>query len=366
MNTIGTLVRLTVFGESHAPVVGCVLHGIPSGVKIEQKDIARLMDLRRPFAGIGTARLEEDRPELVSGIVNGITTGAPITILIRNINVDSKPYDDIKHIPRPGHADYTSYLKYGKGRDVRGGGMFSGRMTAPIAAAGGIAQTVLRRVGVVVLAHTSRIGDIEAPKIRYERLGQKEILELRDRVFASRVHCHDRRASKEMEKAILEAKADNDSIGGMVSCAIFEIPGGIGEPFFDTVEGELSKWVFSIPGIKSIEFGSGTGCASMRGSEHNDRFEVRGGKIVTSTNHAGGVLGGITTGMPIIFRVGVKPTSSIEKPQRSVNLKSRRPVELKVKGRHDPCIVPRAVAAVEASASLSILDLILRNGRNAR
>lgn len=362
MNTIGTIVKLTIFGESHGPVVGCVLHGIPPGVKIVQKDIDRLMDLRRPFAKIGTARAEEDRPELVSGIVDGHTTGAPITIIIKNVDIDSKPYEEFRDVPRPGHADYTSYLKFGERRDVRGGGMFSGRMTAPIAAAGGIAQTALRGLGVTILAHASCIGGVDAPRIEYERLGKKEIADLRKKVFESRVRCPDDKASRAMEKAILKAKAELDSVGGIVNCAIFNVPGGIGEPFFDTVEGELSKCVFAIPGVKSIEFGSGVRCASMRGSEHNDPFEVRGGNIVTSTNHAGGVLGGIATGMPIVFRVGIKPTASIQRPQKSVSLKERSDRELSIMGRHDPCIVPRAVAVVEATASLSVLDLILRNG----
>jgi chorismate synthase len=228
--------------------------------------------------------------------------------------------------------------------------------------AGGIAEGVLHLRGIRVVAHASCIGGVHAPEIRYEKLNSEDLKKLKDRIAGSRVRCHDRRASELMEKVILQVKKGKDSIGGTVSCAIIGVPGGIGDPFFDTIEGEISKWMFSIPGIKSVAFGSGSECPAMRGSEFNDPFEVKNGRIITSTNHSGGVLGGITTGMPIVFHVNVRPTSSIGIPQKSVNLNTKSPAIIRITGRHDPCIVPRAVPVVEACASLCILDTLLSAG----
>jgi chorismate synthase len=366
-STIGTALKLTIFGESHGKWVGATLDGMPPGVRISMEEIHRLMDLRRPFAKIGTPRKEEDVPEITSGVVDAdgatVTSGAPITLVVPNSDVDSSKYEQFKLIPRPGHADYTAWMKYGKWRDHRGGGMFSGRLTAAMVAAGAIARQALSSKGIEVVAHTLSIGGVEAPPIVYESLDQIGIQSLRHAVFDSKVRCPDRSASERMEQTIIKAREELDSVGGIVGCAAFGLPAGLGEPFFDTVEGEIAKLMFSIPAVKGVDFGAGFRAAEMRGSAHNDPFVLAGKKVRTKTNNAGGILGGLTSGMPVVFRVVIKPTSSIAQKQRSVNLDTMEEVDVDVRGRHDPCIASRAVAAVEAGASFVLLDLLLRSGK---
>jgi chorismate synthase len=365
-STIGTALKLTVFGESHGKLVGATLDGMPPGVRITMDGVHRLMDLRRPFAKIGTPRKEDDVPEITTGVVEGdggvVTSGAPITILVPNADVDSSRYEQFRLIPRPGHADFTAWSRYGRWRDHRGGGMFSGRLTAAMVAAGAIARMALASKGVEVVGHTLSIGGVDAPEIDYSAFDAAGIQRLRGAVLESKVRCPDPGASARMEEAIVKAREELDSVGGIVGCAVFDLPPGLGEPFFDTVEGELAKFMFSIPAVKGVDFGAGFRAAGMRGSRHNDPFILRGGKVRTATNNAGGVLGGLTDGMPVVFRVAVKPTSSIARAQRSVNVETMEEVEISVRGRHDPCIASRAVAAVEAGASIAMLDLMLRAG----
>jgi chorismate synthase len=292
-----------------------------------------------------------------------VTSGAPITLVLPNSDVDSSKYEQFKLIPRPGHADYTAWMKYGKWRDHRGGGMFSGRLTAAMVAAGAIARQALATNGVEVVGHTLSIGGVAAPPILYEQMDPVGIQRLRKDVFGSKVRCPDAETSARMERAIIAAREDLDSVGGIVGCAAFGLPAGLGEPFFDTVEGEIAKFMFSIPAVKGVDFGAGFRAAEMRGSQHNDPFVLSGRRVRTRTNNAGGILGGLTSGMPVAFRVVIKPTSSIARKQRSVNLDTMQEIDVEVRGRHDPCIASRAVAAVEAGACIVLLDLLLRAGK---
>lgn len=356
MNEFGTRYRVGVFGTSHGPCVGAKIEGCPPGARVSEAFIQAELDRRAPGRGpLATTRKERDRLEIISGIKDGKATGGPIVALVRNVDRDSSAYDAFLRVPRPGHADYPAMVKYGGHHDHRGGGQFSGRMTAALVIAGAIARQVLEKEGVEFLAQTVQIGDVvlkkEVPFSVAARL-----------VKASPVGCADRRTGELMAAAIIKAHKEKDSVGGVVKCSIHGLPVGVGEPFFGSVESKLSEMMFSIPGVKGVEFGSGFRCASMRGSEHNDPFAVREGRIITKTNNAGGILGGLTTGMPVEFRVAFKPTSSIARPQMSVDVVEKKPVQLEIKGRHDPCIVPRAVPVVENAAAAVILDLMLQGG----
>ncbi len=320
-------------------------------------DVGRIqseVDLRRPKTDIGTPRQEEDKVEVVSGIVDGRSTGGPITLLIMNRDTDSKKYEKFKTVPRPGHADLTARSKYSECVDLRGGGQFSGRMTVALVAAGSIAKMLLEERGIRVAAFVRQIG-----KVRDE--------EERDVTSGVLSRSNDVRAATDelaelMRKEIISAKEDGDSVGGIVECMVEGLPMGLGEPFFDTVEGELAKMMFAVPGVKGIEFGAGFRAASMRGSQHNDPFVLVDGKVRTAKNDAGGILGGITNGMPVVFRAAIKPTASIARGQRSLDLKSGRQTDLKIEGRHDPCIAPRAVPVIEGAAALVLADLSMRGG----
>ena len=356
MNEFGTKYRVGVFGTSHGPCVGAKVEGCPAGFKISEAFIQAELDRRAPGKGpLSTTRTERDRLEIVSGLRNGKATGGPIVGLVRNVDKDSSAYDAFLRVPRPGHADYPAMVKYGGHHDHRGGGQFSGRMTAALVIAGAIARQVLEKKRISFIAQTIQIGKIEL---------KKEIpLSIAERmVRASPVGCADRQISQLMADEIVKAHEDQDSIGGVVKCSILGLPVGVGEPFFGSLESKVSEMMFSIPGVKGVEFGSGFHCATKRGSEHNDPFIVKDGKIITKTNNAGGILGGLSNGMPVEFRVAFKPTSSIAKPQMSVDIVTKKPVELVIKGRHDPCIVPRAVPVVENSAAVVILDLALQGG----
>ncbi|MEW6069427.1 MAG: chorismate synthase [Candidatus Thermoplasmatota archaeon] len=355
MNTIGEIFKITIFGESHGYCVGVTIDNCPPGLKFDGKYIQKELAKRRPEGLIATERREEDKVKILSGIFEQKTTGAPITLIIENKDIDSSDYELLKKLPRPGHADFTAHLKYKGYNDYRSGGMFSGRLTASLVMAGAIAKLLLLKKRIEICAHTLQIGNIRNDK-------KLSFATLKKEVERNKVRCADQVIAKKMEKEILDARSQGDTLGGVLECVVENVPPGIGEPFFDSVESEISKMVFSIPGVKGIEFGSGFKCAEMKGSEHNDKFKIVKGKILTLTNNAGGILGGITNGMPIVFRVAFKPPASIKKPQKSINYKTLKEEPLVIKGRHDICIVPRACVAVEASTAIVLADLCLRAG----
>jgi len=358
-NSIGTQFVVTSFGESHGRCVGVVIDGCPAGLPIGLDEIQAEVDRRKPQSSAGgTGRREEDRVEALSGIFNGRSTGAPICLLAWNKDADSSAYKDIISTPRPGHADYTAFLKYGKYNDFRGGGRFSGRITAGFVMAGAIARKLLALRGIEIIAHTVQIGDIKADP------HPSHITRLN--IDKNPVRCADPAAAKKMMAVIKAVQKEADSIGGTVEALALNVPGGLGEPVFDTLEGELSRAFFAIPAARGVEFGAGFSAASMKGSQHNDLFSVKNKRIVTLTNHAGGVSGGLSNGMPIIARIVFKPTASIGKSQKTVSLKTGRTVDLSIKGRHDSCIVPRAVPVVEAMMSLVLCDFALRAGHIGR
>ena len=327
-STYGENLRVTVFGQSHAPAVGVTIDGIPAGEAVDFDRLRAFLARRAPGqSGLTTSRKEPDEPEFLSGLVGGVTCGAPLTAIIRNADARSQDYEAFHNIPRPGHADYTAWAKYGDARDYAGGGQFSGRLTAPLCIAGGICLQILERQGVTVHARAVEIGG--------------ETIDTA------------------MEAAILAAKADGDSVGGVVECVIAGVSAGVGEALFDGLESRIAQIVFGIPAVKGVEFGAGFAAARLRGSENNDAFAVENGKVVTKTNHCGGILGGVSTGMPIVFRAAFKPTPSIAKEQESVDLTTMHTAALHVSGRHDPCIVPRAVPVVEAAAAIAVYDAIL-------
>ncbi|QLH74385.1 MAG: chorismate synthase [Methanomassiliicoccales archaeon] len=355
MNTIGVKLRLTIFGTSHGEGVGCVIDGIPAGMTISLDDIQRELDLRRPSVGIGTPRREEDIVLPLSGLKDSKATGGALTLFIKNVDKDSERYKDLEFRPRPGHADLTAVIKYGGSHDIRGGGQFSGRMTAPIVAAGSVAKAILAKIGVNIRAYTVQIGKVRDDADRtYEEIAEKG--------RANDIRAASVEMAELMRKEIMDAKADGDSIGGVVRCLAVGLPIGVGEPFFDTLEGELAKMIFAIPAVKGIEFGAGFRSASMRGSQHNDPFTIKDGKVVTTKNDSGGVLGGISNGMPLDLSVAFKPTASIAQEQDTIDLRTMRPAKIRTEGRHDPCIVPRAVVVVEAAVALVLADLCIRGG----
>lgn len=321
----GNNIKISIFGQSHSAAIGVTVDGLPAGFAVDMEKLQAFLDRRAPGnSEFSTPRKEADRPEFLSGLVGNVTCGAPLTAVIGNTNTKSADYDNIRDIPRPGHADYTAHMKYGGFEDVSGGGHFSGRLTAPLCIAGGIIMQILESKGISVRAEILEIG------------GNRE------NPFA----------------AISEAKAEGDSVGGIISCTVTGLPAGIGEPMFDGMENRIAQAVFAIPAVKGIEFGAGFESARMRGSENNDEFYCEDGAVKTRTNNHGGILGGISSGMPVVFRVCIKPTPSIAKEQRSISYTEKKDAVLSVRGRHDPCIVPRAVPCVEAAAAIAVYDLM--------
>jgi chorismate synthase len=354
-NLLGERFAVMSFGESHGRCVGAVIDGCPAGLPIEVEEIQREVDLRRPSSTISTARAEPDRVDILSGVFNNRTTGAPICMVVWNRDVDSTPYEEIRYTPRPGHADYPARVKYLGFEDYRGGGRFSARVTVGFVMAGAVAKKLLRRcLGVRIIAYTKEIAGIRASEMSLD--------EIERRRYLNEVRCPDEEAAKLMREKILEAKEEGDSVGGIIECIVDGLRPGVGEPIFSSLDSELSKAIFSIPAVKGVEFGLGFQAARVKGSENNDEYTIRDGKIVTVTNRCGGVLGGLSTGMPLIFRAAFKPPSSIAKKQKTVDLKSMKEVEISVKGRHDPCVVPRAVPIVEAVTAIVLADLALRGG----
>lgn len=355
-NSIGKALALTCFGESHGKCIGAVIDGCPAGLPLKEEDIQIELNKRRPgLTAVSTSRREEDRVEIISGVYRGYTTGAPICMIVKNRDVDSTPYKIVSIKPRPGHADYTARVKYGGYNDPRGGGRFSGRVTAAYVMAGAIAKKILSLLEVEVLAHTVQIGNIKVESnVSYE--------EIRKNVYSNPVRCAVPEVAEEMIKEILEASREGDSVGGIVEAIALNVPAGLGEPIFDSLDSDIAKMLFNIPAVKGVEFGVGFKIASMKGSEANDQYAIRGGKIVTLTNNAGGILGGISNGMPILARIAFKPTPSIFKRQRTVNLETMSEDYIEFFGRHDPCIVPRAVPVVEACLAFVLADHALRAG----
>ena len=330
-NSFGKLFRFTIFGQSHAPAIGVTVEGLPSGVKIDMEKLGAFLARRVPGGKYSTSRKEADLPEFIAGLAEGYTCGAPVTAIIRNTNTRSSDYEYMRFIPRPGHADYTAMVKYGETRDYSGGGQFSGRLTAPLCIAGGIALQLLEEKGISISAKIKSIGGEN---------DEEKMFELIDKV-----------------------RAEGDSVGGIIECCVTGVPAGVGEPMFEGLENRIAQAVFGIPAVKGIEFGIGFEAANMRGSRCNDPFKLQDDKIVTEGNKHGGILGGISSGMPIEFRVAFKPTPSIAMKQNSVDMKSGCETELEIKGRHDPCIVPRALPCVEAAAAVAIYDAILESER---
>lgn len=354
MYTFGKRFRFTLFGKSHGPCVGGILEGVPAGFPIDEARIAEEMTLRKPTGKIGTPRREKDQAELVQGVIDGKATGQPILIIIRNGDTDGSKYMQFYEKPRPGHADLPALLKF-RNHDLRGSGQFSGRLTAAIVAAGAIAKQVIAEEGIRVEAFTRSVGDIMDTEVRDADAARSS------RGFATRA------CTPELDDSIRDciesAGADGDSVGGVAECIITGLPIGFGGIWFEALDAELALAMFGIPACKGVEFGDGFALAGMRGSQSNDGYRFEDGRIVTETNHLGGIVGGMSDGAPVVFRVAFKPTPSIGREQDTVNLRTEQDDTVTVSGRHDPCIVPRAVAVVEAMAALTVADQIARGYR---
>lgn len=364
-SSFGNTLRVTLFGQSHSPAVGCVVEGLPAGLAVDMDELQRFMDRRAPGRNAwSTPRREADRPRIVSGLNDkGQTCGTPLCAMVENANTRSADYDDLRRVPRPGHADLTALLKWREAHDIRGGGHFSARLTAPLCIAGGIALQYLRPRGVRVAAHVLQVAnehDVPFDALRNSpeslaHLGeQMDLLAGQDAGQAFPTIADE--AGSRMAKAIDAARRDGDSLGGVVECVACGLPAGIGGPRFDGLQGGIARIVFGIPAVKGLEFGAGFLVASLTGSRNNDPYEIRDGRPAPTSNNAGGTLGGISTGAPLLFRMAVKPTPSIALPQQSVDLATMRPATLEVRGRHDPCVAARAVPVAEAAMALALLD----------
>ncbi len=347
-SSYGENLRVHIFGESHGPAVGVTVEGIPAGEAVDLAELQRFLDRRAPGRNAwSTPRKEADVPEFLSGLREGKTCGTPLTAILKSANTRSGDYDALRDVPRPGHADYTAWVKYGESRDSRGGGHFSGRLTAPLCVAGGICLQLLAREGITIISRVAAIGGVRDEGELTASTAEKAFPTVSDS------------AGEAMRFAIAAARAEGDSLGGVIECAVLGLPAGLGDPMFDGMENRIAAAVFGVPAVKGIEFGAGFAAAGLRGSENNDAFSVENGRIITESNHCGGILGGITDGMPLTFRAAVKPTPSIARPQQSVDLNTGEIVPLTVTGRHDPCIVPRAVPCLEAAAAIAVYDALL-------
>jgi chorismate synthase len=355
-NSIGKDFVVTCFGESHGRCVGAVIDGCPAGLPLVVEDIQKEVDKRLPQKEeIVSARREEDAVELLSGVYEGFTTGAPICILVWNKEANSDDYEAMRHTPRPGHADYPARIKYLGFNDNRGGGRFSGRHTVAFVMAGAVAKKLLELAGIEVLAYATEIGGVKL-------LSAPSLEDIKEKTYESSVRCPDPEVALKMEEAILKAKSEGDSVGGIVECVASNVLAGVGEPLFDSLDAELAKMLFDVPAVKGVEFGVGFEAARLKGSQNNDPYVMRDGEVETVTNNAGGVLGGLSSGMPLVVRVAVKPTPSIAKEQKTVDLMEMKDATVQVKGRHDACVVPKAVPVVEASVALVLVDQLLRAG----
>lgn len=360
-STYGESLKLSIFGQSHGPAVGMVLDGIPAGLPVDLEALQTFLNRRAPGQNDwSTPRKEEDRPEFLSGILDGFTCGAPIAAAIYNRNTRSGDYANLKDCPRPGHADYTAQVKYGGFQDAAGGGHFSGRLTAPLCVAGGLCKQWLALNGIAIGGRILSIAGCDETDDPLDPC----VPEIP--VIGSDFPVVNPRVGEAMRQAIAQARKDGDSVGGVIECVITGLPAGLGEPMFGGVESKLAQILYGIPAVKGVSFGDGFAVAGMRGSQCNDPFTIEDGVVRTTSNHCGGILGGITNAMPVIFRIAVKPTPSIARPQSSVSLSRNCPQELTVKGRHDPCIVPRAVPVAEAAAAIAIFDMLLANTQTNR
>jgi len=352
----GEKLRISVFGESHGKAVGVVIDGLPPGIEINSDKIRAEMERRRPGRDCySTPRNESDDVEIISGIFNGYTTGTPLCGIILNKDIKSKYYDAMKNLMRPGHADYTGHIRYGGFADYRGGGHFSGRLTAPVVFAGAIAYQYLQKKGITIGTHILKIGGIED-----KPLDPADIpADMLDKFRNTRFPVISLGIEEKIKEEIDNTRNDHDSVGGILETAVVNVPAGLGSPMFYSVESKLSAFIFSIPAVKGIEFGSGFKFAEMRGSEANDQFTANGNTVKTATNHTGGINGGITNGMPVVFRTVIRPTPSIGKPQQALDISKMENTEIKIQGRHDPCIAVRAVPVLDAAAAIVFMDLLL-------
>ena len=355
-NSIGQRLVLTSFGESHGKCVGAVLDGCPAGLELIEKDIQQMLDLRRPGQStVTTQRKEKDQVEIISGVFRGFTTGAPITMVVWNEDKKSNAYDELETVMRPGHSDFPASVKYDRFNDFRGGGRFSGRLTATHVMGGAIARKLIKKtLNIETNSFTKKIGDVELKR----EINKEDI----KRIYSNDVRCPDSKIAEEMKKKILKIRKMGDSIGGVVESVSTNIPAGIGEPIFASLESEISKAIFSIPAVKGIEFGAGFHSAELKGSENNDHFTIKRGKITTKTNNSGGILGGLSNGMPITIRIAIKPTSSISIEQDTIDIKTKKNTTIKVSGRHDPCIVPRVPPVVDSLVALTLADSAIQSG----
>lgn len=354
-STYGENLHLTIFGQSHSPAIGMTLEGIPAGEQIDFDALQHFMERRAPGRNAySTARREADAPEFLSGLRGDTTCGVPLTAIIRNGDTRSKDYAPFSAVPRPGHADYTANVKYFGYQDYAGGGHFSGRLTAPLCIAGGICLQILRRHGIEVISRIRAIGDVEDASPLTASTAEKPFPTV------------DEAAGEAMQAVIAQAKIQGDSLGGVIECAVLGLPAGLGDPMFGGMENRIASIVFGVPAVKGIEFGAGFAAAKLRGSQNNDSYTVKDDHIETRSNHCGGILGGITNGMPLVFRAAIKPTPSIAMEQDSVNLETRTEEKLRVGGRHDPCIVPRAVPVIEAAAAIAVYDALLGRKKELR
>lgn len=362
-STYGDTLKTTIFGQSHSDAIGCTVEGLPAGIEVDLDALQAFLDRRAPGRGdTSTPRKEADRPHFLSGLVNGHSCGAPLTAVIENTNTRSQDYEGLRRVPRPGHADYPALVRYGNHHDVAGGGHFSGRLTAPLCISGGIALQALESgLGIRVVAHIAQLGpnavaDDALNSLSFDPAQAKAIL-------ANELPCISAEAASAMHAEVLSAKAEQDSVGGIIEVVAYGMPAGVGDPMFDGLENRIAKALFGIPAVKGVEFGRGMSVAALRGSENNDPYRMSEGKVAPQTNNAGGILGGISTGAPVVARLAVKPTPSIGIEQESVDLEHGEDAPLTVHGRHDPCIVPRAVPVAEAAMALALMDALLCEGK---
>jgi len=355
-SSIGQRFVFTSFGESHGRCIGAVVDGCPAGLELEEKDIQVMLDLRKPGQSIiTTQRKEEDKVEILSGVYRGHTTGAPIAMVIWNKDQRSRDYENLTLKPRPGHSDYPAYIKYKGFNDIRGGGRFSGRLTATFVMAGAIARKlILQQLGIETFSYTCQVGNV--------KMKEQASLKMKNQIYDNEVRCPDKKMADKMRSTIIAARKRGDSVGGIIESISVNLPVGIGEPIFGSLESDLSKALFSIPAVKGVEFGSGFAGSALHGSQNNDEFLIKNGKVQTKTNNAGGILGGLSTGMPLVLRVAFKPASSIAKKQQTIDLQTKKPATIIVEGRHDPCVVPRAPPVVDSLVSVVLADHALRAG----
>ncbi len=355
-SVIGDKIKLSIFGESHGEAIGCVIDGLPAGIKIDMNAVYKDMQRRTPGKDkTATPRLEKDIPHILSGMLDDVTTGAPLAMVIENTNTKSGDYSNLMTVPRPGHSDYPAYVKYGGNNDIRGGGHFSGRLTAPLVFAGSVAKQILSQMGVTIGAHIKQIGSV-CDAVSDLNKTDKSLL---DTLSSSTFSLIDETKEQAMRDEIEKARLSLDSVGGIIECFAVGLPVGLGGNMFDTVEGKLASILFGVPAVKGVEFGIGFGFADKRASEVNDQYEIKNGRVATLSNNNGGVLGGMTDGAPLSVSVAIKPTPSIAKKQKSVNLLTMENAELEIHGRHDPCIVVRAVPVIECAVALGLLDLMM-------